>query len=357
MTLTKFQFYPKTVPINVPAQEKHEPETISALAKKILLNVMRFRRIAGPKKSCAVSSCEACLMPHLEQVISAVEECRPITFVLPAFPAKSPNPAKVLGTLPDMAERLSLMFLSNLCKQIQKIYPPGAEVILCSDGRVFNDVIGIDDSDVTDYQRALLLLIKETSFTTASTFNLDDMYEGLSFQQMRHRLMDQYGEPLETIKNAVRRGSKTPCSMADEEVNRHYCGTTRFLVEDAIRPGQTHSRNLLQKTCRQRAYVVIQRSRAWSALIAERFPYAIRLSIHPQTCGTPKLGIRLMEAENWMTPWHGVAVEFGGRFVLLKRAQAEELGARLIYRGSQPSHYELINKHKISKLQGILYGA
>lgn len=332
-------------------------ESAEYLARKIMLYVMRFRRVAGPKKSCATSNCEACLKPHLSQVISAIEKREPITFVLPAFPAKSPNPAKVLGTLPDMAERLSLEFLNSLCEQIQKVYSPGAKVIICSDGRVFNDVLDINDSDVTRYQKGLANLLKETSFVSADTFNLDEVYEGLSFEQMRQRMMEQYGEPLDTIKDSVRRGSQMLCRTEDEEIHRHYCGMIRFLVEDAMRPGQTLSRTALQKTCRQRAYVVIQRSKAWGALIAERFPNAVRLSIHPQTCGTPKLGIRLMEAENWMTPWHGVAVDVGGNFVLLKRAQAEDLGAHIVYREDQPSHYELSDKQNLSKLQGILYSS
>lgn len=332
-------------------------ETVSYLARKILLYMMQFRRIAGPKKSCATSNCDFCLMPHLNQVMAAIEAHRSITFVLPAFPGKSPNPAKVLGTLPDMAEQISLEFLNNLCQQIQTIYSPGAHVILCSDGRVFNDVVGISNIDVTDYQRALSLLIKKMSFTFISTFNLDDLYPGLNFDRMRHRLMEQYGEQLAAIRDAVYKGSKMPCSIENEEVHRQYCGMTRFLVEDAIHPRQLLSRNAIQKACRQRAYILIQRSRAWSELIAQQFPHAIRLSIHPQTCGTPKLGIRLMEAENWMTPWHGVAMDVGGSFVLLKRAQAEELGARLICHRGRPSHYELINEQKLSMLPGMLYEA
>lgn len=362
MALTKFLFRPTEMEyINVSTEVKCEIppslETATHVARKIMLNVMQFRRISGPKKSCATSSCEACLTPHLRQVISAIEERRPITFVLPGFPAKSPNPAKVLGTLPDMAERCSLEFLGSLCERIREVYLPGARVILCSDGRVFNDIVGIRDVDVTHYQQELSLLIKKMPLTSISMFNLDDVYSGLDFNQMRNQLMAQYGESLETLKDAVRKGSKMPCSIENEEVNRQYCGITRFLVEDAIRPGQSHSRNAVQKACRQRAYLVIQRSRAWSALIAERFPHAVRLSIHPQTCGTSKLGIRLMEAESWMTPWHGVAVDAGGSFVLLKRAQAEDLGARLVYRGGRPSHYELIDKQELSKLHGVLYGA
>lgn len=332
------------------------PETHTFLARKIMLYVMQFRRIANPQKSCVIASCEACLAPHLHQVISAIEERQPITFVLPAFPAKSPNPAKVLGTLPDMAERLSLEFLSELCKQIKKIYSPGAQIILCADGRVFNDVIGIPDTDVTEYQQALKLLIKEMSLTSLSLFNLDDLYTHLDFQQMRKRLMEQHSDSLEALKAAVRKGGRRPSSIENEEVNRQYCGMTRFLVEDAIRPGHSHSRNLIQKECRQRAYIVIQRSRAWSELIAKQFPQAVRLSIHPQTCGACKLGIRLMEAENWMTPWHGVAMEVGGSFVLLKRTQAEDLGAELVCREGKPSHYILNDKQKLLKLRGMLYG-
>lgn len=331
-------------------------KTATHLARKILSDVMRFRRIAGSKKSCATSSCEACIEPHLNQVISAIQEQRPITFVLPAFPGKSPNPAKVLGALPDMAEQLSLEFLNGLCKQIQTVYLPGARVILCSDGRVFNDIVGMRDLDVTDYQRALSLLIKEMSFTSISIFNLDDLYSNLDFNQMRHRLMEEYGESLEVLKEAVLKGNKPACSIEDEEIHRQYCGITRFLVEDALHPEQSLSRNAVQTACRHRAYIVIQRSRAWSKLIADRFPHAIRLSIHPQTCGTSKLGIRLMEAESWMTPWHGVAMNVGGSFVLLKRAQAEDLGARLIYREGWPSHYELNNKQQVPKVQGVLYG-
>src|SRR5579862_4103959 len=82
-----------------PAEIKSEIEpwlkTASHLARKILLLVMQFRRIAGPKKSCATTVCEACLAPHLRQVIAAIKEQQAITFVLPAFPAKSPNLAKV----------------------------------------------------------------------------------------------------------------------------------------------------------------------------------------------------------------------------------------------------------------------
>jgi pyoverdine/dityrosine biosynthesis protein Dit1 len=326
----------------------------SIIAKDILADVMQFRRFSGPTSSCSTSPCPECRAPHLSKVISAVALGLPVTFVLPAFPGKSPNLAKVLGPLPDMAEVCALQFLQQLCDRIGRYYSPGAKVILCADGRVFSDVVGMRDQDVTDYQIELDKMIARLGLTSISTFNLDELYDGLDFDQMRAQLMEHHGEHPEVLKSAVSRGGKDQnCSADDREAHRLYCGITRFLVEDAMFPGQEKSRSAIQKECRSRAYEVIQRSKAWGELLEMQFANAVRLSIHPQSCGAKKLGIRLIEPDNWLTPWHGVAVDVGGRFMLFKRSQAEELGARLIHRDGRPSHYVLTAKDGLGKLEGL----
>jgi L-tyrosine isonitrile synthase len=326
----------------------HSSSQITAVAKNILTELMRFRRSTSSQPSCIASPCEKCSAPHLPKVVSAVERGEPVTLVLPAFPGKSPNLAKVFGPLPDMAERCALEFLQYVCDRIKRVYSPGARIILCSDGRVFSDVVGMRDEDVTAYREELSQIIADLELTSISTFNLEELYEGLDFDRMRSHLMEQYGEPIEFLKASVSQGGET---------HRLYCGITRFLVEDAMFPGQTKSRTAIQKECRIRAYEVIQRSQAWSELIEARFSDAVRLSIHPQGCGEKKLGIRLIEPDNWQTPWHGVAVDVGGQFVLLKRAQAEALGARLVSQMGRPSHYVLTEKEKLSSLRGVGYEA
>lgn len=58
---------------------------------------------------------------------------------LPAFPFKSANKVyKVLGSLPDKAEELALERLNTLCKRVQGIYPPGASIVIISDGITYN---------------------------------------------------------------------------------------------------------------------------------------------------------------------------------------------------------------------------
>lgn len=160
---------------------------------------------------------------------------------------------------------------------------------------------------------------------------------------MRHELMAQYGMPLIQLQEKIKQGGNKDCEDPQlKQLHRMYCGITRFLVEDAMFPGQKRSRTSVQKTSRVRAYEVIRRSNAWSDLIENLYPDAIRLSIHPQVCGAKKLGIKLMSSESWMTPWHGVTLDTKEGYILVKRAQAEALGARLIYSAQgRPSHYEL----------------
>jgi hypothetical protein len=62
-----------------------------------------------------------------------------VPMVLPAFPAKSINRVdKVLGTMPDLGEELALDRLNDLCSRIAKIYPPGAMVLIATDGACYN---------------------------------------------------------------------------------------------------------------------------------------------------------------------------------------------------------------------------
>lgn len=337
----------KTVELKKPSASN----SAMTVAEMILAEVMVFRRVPKSTGLCRDSDCQKCSSQHLPKILAAVKQNKPVVFVLPAFPGKSPNPEKVLGHLPDHAERLSLGFLGNLCQTIKKFYTPGIKIKLCSDGRVFSDVIGMQESHVSAYQIELDKLIKNMSLSDLSIFKLDDFYEGLNFIQMREELMKNYGTSLDVLKNNIRNGAKPGASPDEQDSNCMYRGITRFLFEDSQHSSQTKSRSAIQKASRSNAYEVIRRSNAWSELISTCFPRAVRLSIHPQTCGAKKLGIRLIGDEIWMTPWHGVAVESTSGYVLLKRSEAEARGAQLIYSSDgRPSHYKsILNQSVIDK--------
>ncbi|WP_128430193.1 L-tyrosine/L-tryptophan isonitrile synthase family protein [Streptomyces cyaneus] len=277
----------------------------------------------------ARASAEA--FPHqLHRITDFVRKGAPIVFTLPGFPCKSPNPAKTLGHLPDMGERLSLTFLDALCAQIERIHSPGARVVICSDGHVFGDLIGVPDHDVDAYSDELRALIRQSDLRHLSVFDLRDVLGDLPQDAKRAHVHDRYAPTLEALRTEVRTDAATLAL---------YRGITRFLVEDAA--DFTGTRSALQRECRRRAYGVIQRSRAWGDLIADHHPHAVRLSIHPQPVGAAKFGIRLLDAPDaWTTPWHSAALrEPDGSWSLMPRARAQRLG-RLVHRDGRPSHFE-----------------
>jgi pyoverdine/dityrosine biosynthesis protein Dit1 len=321
--------------------EVNEIDPSIELAHDILTRVMKYRRVLANEVVCS-PSCRSCHSPHLSKIITAIRENKPVEFALPAFPGKSPNLSKVFGPLPDMAELLALQSLNQLCEEIKSIYSPGAKMILCSDGRVFNDIVGMRETDVTAYQNELSLMIDELQLKHLLTFNLDEFAKGNDFTNARLNLMEKYGMPKVELREKVLRGSKGLGSSEEVGAHRMYCGMTRFLVEDSHYPGQLKSRASIQKECKAKAYEVIRRSNAWSELIEVYFPDAVRLSIHPHACGSKKLGIRLIGAENWMTPWHGVAVKTQNGFILMKHAEAYAQGFNLVFAPSgRASHFEM----------------
>ena len=269
--------------------------------------------------------------PHqLRRIADFVRADEPVVFALPGFPCKSPNPAKVLGHLPDQGERLSLGFLNTLCGEIERIHPPGARVIICSDGHVFGDLIGVPDEHIDAYADDLRRQLDLLGLDRLSVFDLRDVLGDLSPAAKRAHVHDRYAPTVEALRAEIH---------ADAHALALYRGITRFLFEDTA--GWTGTRSALQRACRQRSYGVIQRSRAWGALIAEHHPRAVRLSIHPQPVGAAKFGIRLLDAPDaWTTPWHSSALRRAdGSWTLMPRARAAGLG-RPVQRDGRTSHFE-----------------
>ncbi|MBI6550096.1 L-tyrosine isonitrile synthase [Xenorhabdus lircayensis] len=308
---------------------------IEKVSNKILHELLQYRRRFPESGHTLQYEEQRVSEVQLPRIRAFVEQGKPIECILPAFPTKSPNPRKVLGKIPDMAEKLSLIFLNSLCQRIQLYYPPGANIVICSDGHVFSDLIHVDDNTITHYQLEIEKLLHELGATHLSVFNLGNV-ESLTqytnnYDQLRELLVSRYASSTEEIKETLKES---------EEGVQLYRAITRFLYEDSLLPEYTGSKNALQKDARQRSVGVIQRSWAWGNLLAEQFPLAIRLSIHPQPVDAIKIGIHMMPTrDDWLTPWHGVAANINGQFVLMKGDEVKKMKGKLIEIRGIPSHY------------------
>lgn len=303
------------------------PASEARASHEILEVLFRDNRVLPGVPRGLTDASEALHTPMVEAFVRAKA---PIELVLPAFPAKAPNPRKVLGALPDLAEQRALERLSELLDAIQEVWPPGARLTICSDGHVFADAVGVSDADVDAYRAMLLRFIEDPRI---SWFDLSTALGDQSPSAMRAHLMERHA-PTETSLRERARTSPSFSAQVD--------GIHRFLFEDEVvrRPEQTRSQS--KKLTRERAWEVVRRSEAWGALVASVFPRALRLSIHPQPDPSLKIGVNLLGvADPWLTPWHASAVidRYGTR--LMHRADAEALGAKLVLDGTRPSHLEL----------------
>ncbi|MTD57455.1 L-tyrosine/L-tryptophan isonitrile synthase family protein [Amycolatopsis sp. RM579] len=269
---------------------------------------------------------------HRARVEYFVRRLEPIHFVLPAFPAKSPNLTKVLGPLPDLGEQLALGSLESLCEYVSYFHPPGARVTICSDGHVFGDVVGVCDQTVTEYRALLSQTAKNMNLDSLELYGLDDAFGGSDYPALRKVLEAEYAPSIDKVRASVR---------TDESARTLFNGIHRFMFEDAVGTSGGHgSRTSLRNKTKETALHTISRSQAWSSVIAERFPRAVRLSIHPQPPNSDKIGVRLLASQDeWLTPWHGVVLDDGAKRSLVKRWQAEEFKALLVWRDGRPSHF------------------
>ena len=190
--------------------------------------------------------------------------------------------------------------------------------MLCSDGAVFADLVGVSDAEVRSYRRELEGLARSLELRVR-VFDLDDAFALPSAARARTQLMSRYGGTVEELRE------RSANSIA---TRRMVDGIHRFLFEDDLGRGEPGTRSQLKRATHERAHEVVLRSEAWSNLVAAAFPRALRLSIHPQLPVSAKLGIHLIDTDDaWLTPWHGCAVLDGDRFRLMRRADAEERGA------------------------------
>jgi pyoverdine/dityrosine biosynthesis protein Dit1 len=237
----------------------------------------------------------------------------------------------VLGRLPDLAEQVALRFLQSVCEQISQLYPPGARVILCSTGHVLSDVLSVRDEDVAAYRWELESFLERQEGHRLELFSLEHVFPAISYEQMRSALTARYAAPLEQVRESA---AQEPGARA------LFNGLHRLMLEDeeVLHPERSPTKALVRS--KELACRIIQRSDAWSALLAERFPGAVRLSIHPQLAHSEHLGLHLVRTEDpWLTPWHGVVLETGGTLTLVKRHEAERLNASLVLRDQRPSHF------------------
>jgi pyoverdine/dityrosine biosynthesis protein Dit1/AcrR family transcriptional regulator len=308
--------------------------SVQRIDREILKVVFNLRKVSDSPSHGDDEVCATCIDLHESKIRYFTSQNQPIHFVLPAFPAKSPNTTKVLGSLPDLGEEIALVTLENLCKEIQSIYAPGAHVTICSDGRIFSELVGVTDVDVTKYVRSVQEMIDAHALQSVDIVNLEDLLAGDSFDELRTQVLNTYAEDLDELH--ARLGTNPEFKNMFNGIHRFISDDRRFLFPEV-------SATKVKEQSKPIALKVIQHSNAWTRFLGNVYPTSVRISIHPYPSHSDKIGVRLTRAtDNWITPWHGVIVLQNDGYVLMKRSEAEAIGATLVLRDGRPYFYSTV---------------
>ncbi|KXT02246.1 hypothetical protein AC578_5083 [Pseudocercospora eumusae] len=281
----------------------------------------------------------------IQQFINKDQELK---LCLPAFPFKSANKEyKVLGILPDKAEELALERLNTMCARIQRVYPPGANLTIISDGLVYNDLLGISDRETWAYGQALRAMAKRMQLHHISFSRIRDLVDFPGPQELneityvasatnfRRCLINQYGDDNIDIEERIN---------ADKDTMMTYLGYRRFLVSDLkyVFPlSETRSKNAYKKNVKFLAQEMLSRGYAFAGAVKAAFPNHLRLSIHHST-GEHKVSISLLNTNTgFTTPWHcSVALMANGEWLSAPKGDFEkDPRFEIVYEDGRPSYF------------------
>ncbi|KAI1109245.1 Pyoverdine/dityrosine biosynthesis protein-domain-containing protein [Nemania sp. NC0429] len=252
----------------------------------------------------------------LPMVISQVVAAAPIRMLLPAFPFKENSSELVLGSLPDLGEELALAHLQGLCENISVIYENGAEILICSDGLVYNDLMGVSDDDAWEYGEAVRAMAASKNFRNIKFVRLWDLLQNPGC-----------GSDQANLKKSKSYYHEHAASIRQELFHRF--GDAQFKAGDAVKSSEdwakthvTYVNVLARKSIEGTESIareMIERGKAYGSALRTNFPDYIRLSIHDST-GHGKLSLALIpnpeeKGSIGLMPWRSViAVDPDGSY-------------------------------------------
>ncbi|ETS80546.1 hypothetical protein PFICI_08075 [Pestalotiopsis fici W106-1] len=287
-------------------------------------------------------------------ILNSQNSGRPIKLLLPAFPWKNPNLDKVLSGNADFGEELGLARLDHLCTSLAQIYPMGVELTLVSDGPVYNDLLGIPDSDFYDYGLQLRQMAKEKGCTHIKFTRLFDVLglgDGDSLSKKEYLVVADVCRQEMEKRLTLTRDQLQAKIENDPDTLLTYQQYVKSAFEDLrwgpeVDPVIKASPAKYESETQEVAKRMMQRLLAYEQVLSSRFPDHIRLSIHRST-GASKISIPLIPQpdEFGMMPWHScVLVRADGRFQTGHSSQFRDTEQfEIISRGSSP--YLVREKH------------
>ncbi|KAI0163834.1 Pyoverdine/dityrosine biosynthesis protein-domain-containing protein [Xylariaceae sp. FL1272] len=278
---------------------------------------------------------------YLPTVTKQIASNAAIQMILPGFPFKDPSRAITIGDLPDLGEELALSHLQGLCNNIASVYENGAKVVICSDGLVYNDLMGVSEKNVWEYGEALRSMAAKKELDDIKFVRLWDVL-GLEpdcrlDQENQEKAKAYYLEQAHLIRQELvnRHGNVTfdadRAAKFDENLAKTYSAYVDVLAKRTVDNPESSAKEMMP------------RGKAYAEALRAKFPEYIRLSIHDST-GTDKLSLALIPSERGsvgLMPWRStIAIDADGSY---RNVYPDEIRDtyELVYKNGQPYFYRV----------------
>ncbi|KAI1124426.1 Pyoverdine/dityrosine biosynthesis protein-domain-containing protein [Nemania abortiva] len=261
----------------------------------------------------------------------------PIRMLLPGFPFKENSRDLVLGSLPDLGEELALAHLQGLCNNIAAIYEKGAEILICSDGLVYNDLMGVSNEAVWEYGVALRAMAATKELRNIKFLRLWDLlgHPGRHLdQEDQEKAKAYYLEHATCIRRELlyRYGDAQFDAVAAAKTDNDWAMTHTKYVDVLARKTVENPEST--------AIRMIQRGKAYGAALRANLSDYVRLSIH-DSVGKGKLSLALIpnpqeKGSVGLMPWRSaIAVDADGSYRAVYPDQVQDTH-EVIYKNERP---------------------
>lgn len=239
---------------------------------------------------------------------------RKIRFTLLGFPFKIPVPLKTNRKYPDMGEVLILKKLFGITDAIGKIYPPGAEIVVFTEGGL-GRFVGVSKKEADGYKDFLIEINRKLGFSKSikiadlSEMEMEKDYQRLfkmnvagfreAFKKKDPAFMEKFkgaNPSLVRIVNTRKHSESTLAEVYDEDVSdRKISKKGKEIREDILRKVE---KALI-------GYFAYLKTRDDLDFLEKRVPHFLALSVSPKP---KRLGVIPVNAWSDKLPYHSVPV-------------------------------------------------
>lgn len=272
------------------------------LVEDILSIILSKRYRRGPRRFFEENRSE-----YERKIKISIEEGRPIEFVLPSFPVKCFNPLKVRRREPDLAEVASLSRLYSLCREIERVYSPGARFILVSDGLVYAPIFREPLQYSERYRDKLKNIVNKMRISSyIYVFDMSDLVKPLrrEFKNVSGRVKEDIREywknkDFSSDVNGLINNTMTNINLMNYSENS-LLGAFNYPNKSSV---SAEIKEIAKKSAFE--YLIFNQTIKEIGLLERYFPEALRVTCHPKE---GQIGLNLVHPKSFNFPWNGVGI-------------------------------------------------